>query len=119
MAIEINQDYIFTFKGGPDEDEIVEDHYEDGRISDPVWDNYNWWSDLNGTVVTVMSIGSTGNGSAKKNLYKVHLKDGGYTHWFTALGSELKPISSPATTTSDCSCDLSALMVRGCRCGGS
>lgn len=118
--IQINEDYVFNFGGLPWEDEITGDHYDEGRLSDTIWDNYDWWSGLDGTVVTVISTMNVRTANGCKTLVKVHVKDQDHTWWFTADGKELSPVGNTTKNPSGgCSCDISALMVRGCRCGGS
>jgi hypothetical protein len=115
-VVVVNGNYIFNSNAsGSTDDEIVGNHYDNGRISDEVWDHYDFWSDLDGIKVTVISV------QAFKKRAKVFITDEGFKFWFSAHVNELTLISETKDPPSSgaCTCDLAAIMVRGCRCGGS
>jgi hypothetical protein len=121
-VVTVNGNYIFNSNvSGSVDDEIVGDHYDDGRISDEVWDHHTFWSDLNGTKVTVISVQTIKKMNSCDEWAKVFISDKGFKSWFSAHVKELTPIGGAKNSSSSgaCSCDLAAIMVRGCQCGGS
>ena len=121
--ISVNQNYTFNSNClvGSAGDEITEDHYDNGRLSDYVWDNYDWWSDLNGSVVTVISVMSSKKPGACVEIAKVFLKAENFNWWFSVNAKELSSVRGGLQNpvSGACTCDLAAIMIRGCRCGGS
>lgn len=118
MVVEAKKDYIFNTNAVGNDDEITEDHWNNGRISDEVFDNYDFWSWLNGTEVTVISVIAVKKIGGCDEWAKVFIKDKGVDWWFSAPVSELSakgPINNPG----GCKCDLAVIMVRGCQCGGN
>lgn len=118
MEILINRDYVFQSRETGVDDVITEDHYWDGRIAEEIWDNYSHWSEINGTVVTVISLASAKGVAGCVDLAKVFLKEEGFEWWFTAKTSELQLLKGQQLADNPCSCDLSLIMIRGCMCGG-
>lgn len=117
--VTVNNTYIFNSKDtNLVTDEIIEDHYDDGRISDEVWDHFDYWSDLNGKEVTIISVQAVKSRSGCDDWAKVFITEKGFSWWFSAHVKELTSKTGAMVTSGACNCDLAAIMIRGCRCGG-
>jgi len=118
--IEINADYIFNTNAIGIDNEIMEEHYDDGRLSDEVWNAHDFWTDLNHTEVTVISVITSKKTGSCDEWAKVFIKSHGFEWWFSAHVNELT-LSSKNNPRFDgaCTCDLGLIMVRGCQCGGN
>ena len=117
--VTVNTDYIFNTTATGLDDEIIEDHYDNGRLSDRVWDQYDYWSSLNGVEVTVISVQAVKKIGSCEEWAKVFIKSEGFNWWFSAHVNELSPIKNNNPTTGKCKCDLGLIMIRGCQCGGN
>lgn len=116
--IVVKNNYIFNTNAIPVDDEITEDHYDLGRVSDEIYDNYDFWSWLNGKEVTVISVIAVKKRGGCDEWAKVFIKDEGVDWWFNAHVSELSS-KEPSNNPGGCKCKLAVIMVRGCQCGGN
>jgi len=78
--IKVNADYIFNSVATGMDDEITEDDYDNSRLSAEIWNLCDYWSDLMGSLVTVISVKKIGGG---KEWAKVYLKARGWEWWIT------------------------------------
>lgn len=120
--VTVNSDYIFNSKAVGVDNEITETHYEDGRLSNEIWDSHDFWSELNGTEVTVISVIAIKKKIGSCDEWaKVFIKSHGFEWWFSVRVNELSPVGSSNNLSApgSCRCDLRLIMIRGCQCGGS
>jgi hypothetical protein len=116
MTFVVGDEYIYNFKK---DIPIIEDDWDNGIISDAIFDNYATWSEFSGERVTVLSHQTLKTRNGCQDSVKVYMTEEDEDWWFIINGKYLTPynVSESGDNDEECTCDLSLIMVKGCQCG--